>query len=173
MPRRLAVREMSAEEEGKLRELARSRIAPARLVQRARVVVTLLDEPSLGASQAGRRAGYENDASGRTWIKRFNEQGLGGLTDEARSGRPVIHTEAVRIKLISLAVQKPRSLAYPFELWTVERLQAAFKEREGLHLAASTIWEWLTAEGLQWKRQQSWFHDAEKHDPEFVEKRGP
>jgi len=22
------------------------------------------------------------------------------------------------------------------------------------------------------KRQQSWFHDAEKHDPEFVEKRG-
>jgi hypothetical protein len=30
----------------------------------------------------------------------------------------------------------------------------------------------MEAEGFEWKRQQSWFHEAEKHDPEFVEKRG-
>ena len=41
-----------------------------------------------------------------------------------------------------------------------------------LHLSDSTIWTWLDEDGLEWKRQQSWFHDAEKHDPEFVEKRG-
>ena len=59
-----------------------------------------------------------------------------------------------------------------FKLWTLERLQTAFQERHGIHLSDSTIWEWLEADGLEWKRQESWFHEAEKHDPEFVEKRG-
>jgi transposase len=74
--------------------------------------------------------------------------------------------------LIGLAIQKPRSLGYPFALWTLERLQRAFEEREGIHLSDSTIWTWMADEGFAWKRQESWFHDAENHDPEFVEKRG-
>jgi hypothetical protein len=71
-----------------------------------------------------------------------------------------------------LAIQKPRTLGYPFALWALERLQTAFEERHGIHLSDSTIWEWLAAESLEWKRQESWLHEAEKHDPEFVEKRG-
>jgi transposase len=63
-------------------------------------------------------------------------------------------------------------LGYPFALWTLERLQTAFQEQHGIHLSDSTIWEWLAAEGLEWKRQESWFHETEKHDPQFVEKRG-
>jgi transposase len=74
--------------------------------------------------------------------------------------------------LIALARTKPDSLGYPFKLWTLERLQTAFQERNGVHLSDSTIWEWVEAEGFRWKRQESWFHDAEKQDPEFVEKRG-
>ena len=73
---------------------------------------------------------------------------------------------------MSLALQKPMTLGCPFQLWTLARLQQAFEERRGTHLSDSTIWEWLAAEGLKWKRQQSWSHDAAKHDPEFVEKRG-
>jgi hypothetical protein len=41
-----------------------------------------------------------------------------------------------------------------------------------VHFSGSTIWEWVKAEGFEWKRQQSWFHEAEKHDPEFVSTRG-
>ena len=55
---------------------------------------------------------------------------------------------------------------------TLERLQVAFQERYDIHLSDSTIWEWLAAEGLEWKRQESWFHEAEKHDPEFGGKKG-
>jgi hypothetical protein len=29
----------------------------------------------------------------------------------------------------------------------------------------------MDEEGFEWKRQESWFHEAEKHDPQFVEKR--
>lgn len=78
----------------------------------------------------------------------------------------------MRSALIALATQRPSSLGYPFHVWTLERLQRAFEERHHTHLSDSTIWEWLDAEGLVWKRQESWFHEAEKHDPQFVEKRG-
>ena len=173
MPKRLQLRELSAEEEAAVRRLAASRREAARLVQRARVIVNLLDAPHLSAAEAGQQAGYTHDASGRLWVQRFNAAGVKALADDARTGRPVTHSEAVRSALLSLAVQKPSTLGYPFALWTVERLRQAFTERHQLALARSTIWEFLAAEGLDWKRQQSWFHEAEKHDPEFVEKRGP
>jgi transposase len=95
-----------------------------------------------------------------------------GLQHKKRPGRKPVHSQKTRSALVSLAQQKPNTLGYPFKLWTLERLQTAFKEREGVHLSDSTIWEWVEAEGFKWKRQESWFHEAEKHDPEFVEKRG-
>lgn len=105
-------------------------------------------------------------------VKRFNEKGVAGLMDAERSGRPATHSQEVRSTLLDLALQKPRSLGYPFELWTLERLQRAFQERQGVHLSDSTIWTWVEAEGFRWRKQESWFHGPEKHDPEFVQKRG-
>ncbi len=172
MPKRLKIKTITKEENQELKRVLKSRNAPIKLVQRARVIQTLLEEPELGAAKAGRRAGYKNDASGTYWVHRFNEEGLAGLKDRSRPGRPPEHSEEVRSKVIDLALQKPRSLGYPFELWTLVRLQTVFEEEEDIHLSGSTIWAWLKDEGLDWKRQQSWFHNAESHDPEFVEKRG-
>ena len=59
-------------------------------------------------------------------MKRFNEAGIEGLSDKPKSGKPRIHSDAVRGQLIDLALQKPRSLDYPFELGTLVRLQTAF-----------------------------------------------
>ena len=173
MPRKLGLREVSEEEANQIRRLASSRTQQSRLVQRAKIIQLLLDNPKLPAGKAGRMVGYKSDYPGRTWIKRFNEHGIIGLADEQRSGRPPTYDENARSCLINMALQKPDSLGYPFALWTESRLQTAFQERYGLHLSTYTIWTWVTSEGLKWKRQQSWFHDVEKHDPEFVEKRGP
>ena len=166
------LRTLTTEEEAEIRRLARSQKEPYRLVQRAKVIVALLDNPKLHATQAGLEVGFSGRQSGLTWVKRFNENGVAGLEDKAKAGRPPTHDQKVRSALISLAQQKPDTLGYPFKLWTLERLQTAFKEREGVHLSDSTIWEWVEGEGFKWKRQQSWFHEAEKHNPEFVEKRG-
>lgn len=89
-----------------------------------------------------------------------------------KPGRPLRHDQAVRSQVVNLALQKPRNLGDPFALWTLERLQTALFERHQVHLSRPTIWEWLDDEGLEWKRQQSWFHEPDQHDPEFVEKRG-
>lgn len=167
------LREVSEAEESELRTLASSRTAPYRMVQRAKLIVNMLDDEALTATKAAQQVGFKAGVSGVCWVKRFNANGIQGLSDKPKSGAPRTHSDAVRGQLIDLALQKPRSLGYPFELWTLVRLQTAFTERTGIHLSDSTIWEWLKAEGLHWKRQQSWFREAEKQDEAFVQKRGP
>lgn len=146
------LRSLNRAEEGKIRRLARSQTAPIRLVQRARIIAGMLEDPTLSATKAG-------------------------LEDRPRSGRPRTHSDAVRSALIGLALQKPPSLGYPFKLWTLERLQRAFFEQEEVHLSDSTIWTWMEEEGFRWRKQESWFRDPEKHDPDFAERkpsgRGP
>jgi len=172
MPKHVKLRTLTEEESQAVKRLAASRTAAMRSVQRAKIIVALLEDPSLKASEAGCRAGYKSPQMGPLWVRRFNADGLAGLADRPRPGRNPTHSEEVKSKLVALALQKPRSLGYPFALWTLERLQTAFEEREHVHLSDSTIWTWMAAEGFSWKRQQSWFHEADKHDPEFVEKRG-
>ena len=172
MRKAIKLRTLTTEEEAEIRRLAASRKESHRKVQRAKVIVAMLDDPKLPASHAGLEAGFRGRQSGISWVKRFNEEGLAGLEDKPKAGRPPTHDQKVRSELISLALQKPDTLGYPFKLWTLARLQTAFQERQGVHLSDSTIWEWVAAEGFEWKRQESWFHEAEKHDPQFVEKRG-
>ena len=133
MSRVLRLRKVSEEESEQIHKLATSRTQPARLVQRARIIQLLLDNPKLPTGEAGKQVGYKSDYPGRTWVKRFNERGIQGLEDEPRSGHPPFYDEETRSSLIDLVLQKPRSLGYPFELWTQERLQQAFEERHDIH----------------------------------------
>jgi transposase len=167
------LRTLTEEEKQAVRRLAASRTAPQRSVQRAKIIIALLDDPAVKACEAGQRAGYSSRQVGPQWVRRFNAEGLAGLEERPRAGRKPRHSVEVKSKLVDLALQKPNSLGYPFALWTLERLQTAFEERNHVHLSDSTIWTWMEAEGFSWKRQQSWFREAEQHDPEFVEKRGP
>jgi transposase len=172
MPKRIKLRTLTSEEEQEIRRLAKSRKESMRTIQRARIIMAMLDNPELAASRAGEQVGFKGAPMGIHWVKRFNELGMAGLMDGDRSGRPPTHSQETRSALLDLAMQKPRSLGYPFELWTLERLQRAFQERHGQHLSDSTIWTWVEAEGFRWRKQESWFHEPQKHDPEFAEKRG-
>lgn len=173
MPKRIKLRPLTTEETTAIRKLARSRTKPARLVQQAQLLVLLLDNPDLPPTKAALQVGFKGGGSGTQWVKRFNEEGIAGLEDKPRSGKPLTHPETVRGQLIEMVTTKPDRLGYPFALWSLPRLQSAFKEKHKVRLSVATIWRWVRAEGLNWRRQESWFHDPEQHDPEFVEKRGP
>ena len=131
------LREVSEIEAKALRKLSKSRTQPYRRVHRAKLLVHMIDDETLTASKAAKQAGFKSGVSGAHWVNRFNEAGLEGLTDKPRSGKPDTHSQQVRSRVIDLALRKPRELGYPFELWTLKRLQSAFKEREGIHLSDS------------------------------------
>lgn len=88
MPKHAKLRELTEEEVQEVRRLAQSRTASTRTVQRAKIIVALLDEPTLTASDAALRAEYRSAQSGPLWVKRFNADGLAGLEDRPRPGVP-------------------------------------------------------------------------------------
>jgi transposase len=163
----LKVRPLTEQEAAALARLAHSRTAPHRVVQRAQIIWASAQGETVPA--IARQVGLSAFRV-RAWLHRFTQHGLPGLADAPRSGRPRQHDETARGTVIALARTKPRSLGLPFALWTLARLQQALQERHGLCVTPATVWKWLKAEGLVWKRQQSWFQVTV--DAAFVEKRG-
>ena len=106
----------------------------------------------------------------RDWIKRFNAEGLAGLDDRPRSGKPPTYTPEQTGAVIAAALSDPQDLGQPFGSWTLDRLVAYLSEQKALPIKRSRISELLVAEGLRWRQQETWF--GERVDPTFAEKRG-
>ncbi len=81
---RLEVRTLTDDERRALERLAHSRTAPARAVERARIVWQAHTGATAGEIAAGRRVDPETL---RRWLKRFNAQGVAGLEDRPPSRR--------------------------------------------------------------------------------------
>jgi transposase len=147
--------------------LARSRTAPARTVERARIV--LLSRYGDSVEEIEQTLGV-CPATVRLWLNRFNRQGVAGLTDRPRSGRPALYTPEQVGEVVATSLTDPQTLGLPFASWTLDRLTAYLNEEKNLPIKRSRISEILTAEGLRWRDQETWF--GERVDPEFAEKRG-
>jgi transposase len=163
----VTLRALTADERRELERLARSRTEEARLVVRARIVLGLAagERPYQVADRVGvgRMAAYE-------WLHRFNAEGLKGLTDHPRPGRPHTYTAEQRAEVIATALTKPEALGLPFASWTLDRLQAYLSEHKGIGIKRTRIDEVLIAEGLRWRKQETWL--GQKVDPQFAAKRG-
>src|SRR4030095_5597990 len=164
--RALRVRELMAEEEEAVRRLAHSRTEPARRVERARMI--WLARAGQPASTIARELGI-GGGTGRLWVERFKWEGVGGLADRPRSGRPATYTPEQVGEVIGASLTKPDALGLPFGSWTLDRLTAYLNEK-GVPIKRSRIDEILLAEGLRWRQQETWF--GERIDPAFAEKRG-
>jgi transposase len=164
----LRLRELTSEELETVRRAAQSRTAPARAVERARIIWLAHRGWRVPAIA---RAVRLNDETVRLWLKRFNAAGLDGLRDRPRAGRPATYTAEQVGQVIALSLTDPRSLGLPFACWTLDRLTAYLNEVVGLPISRARIGKLLVAEGLRWRTQETWF--GERVDPQFAEKRGP
>ncbi len=168
MPKLLRLRPLSPAEEDEIARLTRSRTAPVRLVERARLI---------GRAQQGMRVPAIAAELGisvamvRRWLTRFNARGLAGLADAPRSGRPATYSPEAVGELIATSLTAPQDLGLPFGSWTLDRLAAYLHEERGIAIKRSRIGEILQTEGLRWRQQETWF--GERPDPAFAEKRGP
>jgi transposase len=163
----LRLRELTAEERSAIDQLAHARTAPARRVERARIIWHASRGQGAPAIAGQLRL---NADTVRGWIRRFNAAGLAGLEDRPRAGRPPTYAPEQVATVIATALTEPRALDLPFASWTLDRLAAYLDERKGIAIKRSRIDEILRAEGLRWRRHESWF--GARVDPEFAEKRG-
>ena len=163
----LRVRALREEEGHRLARMTRSQKLGAGLVRRAQIIQHAVDGLiSLGiAASMGLRT-----LRCASRIKRFNERGLSGLSEEAmRSGRPPTYTAEERSAVIAAALSRPAELGLPFASWTLDRLVAYLGEK-GIGMKRSRMSEVLLAEGLKWRQEETWF--GTRVDPEFERKRG-
>lgn len=163
----LRLRDLTDEERTTIERLAHSRTAPARLVERARII--WYANQKLRVPAIAERVGL-NERTVRMWFKRFQAHGLGGLNDAPRSGRPITYTGDVVAEVIASALSDPQKLGLPFASWTLDRLERYLNDELTIPIKRSRIDEILLAEGLRWRTQESWF--GEKVDPDFAQKRG-
>jgi transposase len=163
----LRLRELTAEERSAVDRLAHARTAPARRVERARIIW----HASQGQGTPGIAEQLRLNASTvRGWIRRFNAAGRAGGRPRPRAGRPPTYAPEQVATVIATALTDPRALDLPFASWTLDRLAAYLNERREIAIKRSRIDEILRAEGLRWRRHESWF--GARVDPEFAEKRG-
>ena len=163
----IRVRELSAEEQQMIERLAHSRTAEARLVERARIIWQAYQGLSVPA--IARDLGLHAQTV-RDWLKRFNAHGLEGLHDLPRGGRPATYTPEQVAEVIATALTDPQTLGQDFGSWTLDRLERYLNEVKQIAIKRSRIDDILLAEGVRWRKQETWF--GQRVDPDFVEKRG-
>lgn len=104
----------------------------------------------------------------RTWIKRFNAEGIKGLSDAPRPGGPPKVTPAYKERLLVVVRQRPRSLEQPYSLWTLQRLADFMAEETGIRASYVTVSRILAANDIVLSRPQ---HKVSSPDPEYEVKK--
>src|SRR6201993_5201932 len=148
--------ELSSEQRNTLQRLARQRSAPARVVERARVV--LLAAEGLENKQIVRRMGITPEKAAR-WRKRFLAGGIAALQKDApRPGRTRTITDRRVKKVVEMTLhQKPANATH----WSTRTMAAAAGISEA---SVRRIWR---AHGLKPHQVRSF---KLSRDPEFTEK---
>jgi len=147
--------------------LAHARTEPARAVERAQMIWRARQGENVPTIA---RALGVDDKTVRRWLKRFNTDGVAGLKDAARSGRPPVYTADEVGEVIAASLTKPDALGLPFGSWTLDRLAVYLQEQKQVAIGRTRVGEILRAEGLRWRTQETWF--GARVDPAFVQKRG-
>lgn len=146
---------LASDERAQLRAISASRSLPAGLVRRARVI--LLSAEGLANQEIAERVELSPAMVGH-WRRRWRDQGLAGLYDAPRSGRPRSHDDdAVAALLDTVLRSKPRNATH----WSV-RLAA-----EATGISKSTVQRYFALFGVQPHRTTSF---KLSNDPVFVEK---
>lgn len=149
----------------KLKRLAYSHTAGYQQVIRARII----RDAARGYSNAkiAYRQGVTVDTV-RRWRNRYADEGLAGLADRRRSGRPPRLTPTQVAEVKALACQLPAETGTPLSKWSCPELAAEAISR-GIcpAISASTIHRILASDAIKPWQHQSWIFIR---DPDFATK---
>ncbi len=137
-------------------------MTPHRDRVRARIVL----EAAAGHANAAivRRCGVCEDTV-RKWRARFAVDGLHGLDDRPRSGRPPRFTPVQVAEIKALACQLPTQAGVPLSRWSsAELAQHAVEAGVVEAVSASTVRRWLRSDAIKPWQYRSWIFPR---DPDF------
>jgi transposase len=86
------------------------------------------------------------------WHKLWREQGIEGLTNKPKTGRPSKATEAYCRKLEEMLEKEPAEYGYRFAIWTSDRLRAHLEKETGILLSEGRFRALLKKRGYRYRR---------------------
>ncbi len=87
-----------------------------------------------------------------TWHRRYRQNGLMGLQDKPRSGRPNKADADYVSRLEQLLDTDPRTLDLPFNIWTINRLRLYLAEQTHIRLSYTRFRALLSRLHYRWKQ---------------------
>jgi transposase len=156
---------LNEEHQHELEELYRKTKDP-RLRTRAQMVL-LSTEKQLTADEIAELV-RESHATVLRWLKRYMAEGIEGLKDAPRPGKPSTVTDEYRERLVEAVRRRPRSLELEFSLWTLQRLADYMAEQTGIRVSDETVRRELKKAGIVLSRPQ---HTISSPDPEYQVKK--
>jgi transposase len=159
--------ELSDEERQRLESLVRRRTAEQRMVLRARIVLA-----AAGGEENARIAERLGVALHTVikWRKRFFEEGMDGLVDRKRSGRPRTFPPLAVAEVKELACELPATTGVPLSRWSCIELARELVARNVVEaISASTVWRVLRDDAIRPWLHRSWIFPR---DPDFATKAG-
>ena len=161
----IRVKEITTDDLAELDKIYRQSKSP-RLRERTQIIL-LAAEQGMLAPEIGKIV-RRNEQTVRTWIKRFNAEGIEGLKDNPRSGAPKEVTNEYETKLVETVRQRPRSLEQPYSLWTLRRLADYMAEETSVRFSHVTVQRILAKHDIVMSRPQ---HTVSSPDPEYKVKK--
>jgi transposase len=148
-----------------LEERARAYTAAFAEVTRAKIVLSAAQGMTNVAIAA--RLDVDVDVVSR-WRKRFCVEGVAGLADRKRSGRPRSFPAEVVAEVKAIACQPPAARDVPLSRWSSAELAAqAVAEGLAVSVSASTVRRWLAEDAIKPWQHRSWIFPR---DPGFAAK---
>ena len=86
------------------------------------------------------------------WHKLWCEQGIEGLANQPKSGRPSKATEAYCQTLEEMLDKEPAAFGYRFAIWTTDRLRTHLENETGILLSESRFRALLKKKGYRYRR---------------------
>ncbi len=134
---------------------------------RTRSQIILLAFDGLSAPKIAKIVDLDPE-SVRHHMKRYHAEGIPGLYDRPRAGRPLTATpEYVEFAVMTLR-QRPRALGLPFSVWSLDRLINYLKDKTNITVSNETLRTHLRAHGISFSRPQ---HKVSSPDPEYAQKK--
>ena len=145
---------LTASQRHQLKRTARGHKSPYRDRLRAQIVLDAAGNSTNAAIARRRRVSVDTV---RKWRDRFAAEGIHGLGDRKRSGRPPRFTPVQQAQVKALACELPATSGVPLSRWSsAELADEAVTAGVADTISASTVRRWLRRDALKPWRYRSW-----------------
>ena len=159
----LKVREFTQEEQKLLESKIRDKKLPARIYQRYQVIWQRSE--GIAPGEISLRE-HLHPHTIRFWIRRFNQEGFEHFEKrENVGGRPPRIDKEIKLKIVQIALSRPKDLGLPFTGWSLTKLREYLLEKEIVpSISTEGIRKILLQNGISYQRTKTWMNSP---DPEF------